>query len=154
MELDDLVAWIRSNLAQVNVVVASEENGAPQGSWGDVFVMHDVPPDTRAGFPFATIVTQDQPDFDELSRLDRAGAFRVNIQVGRERAAELLGRASAGSDIEDVDFAEADRLLPHPVYAPQGYVSVVNPGDETAELVHQLLREAHTRSRARLRTRT
>jgi len=153
MELDDLVAWIRSNLAQVNVVVASEENGAPHGSWGDVFVMHDVPPDTRAGFPFATIVTQDQPDFDELSRLDRAGAFRVNIQVGRERAAELLGRAPAGSDIEDVDFAEADRLLPHPVYAPQGYVSVVNPGGETAELVRQLLREAHTRSRARLRPR-
>jgi hypothetical protein len=153
MELDDLVTWIRSNLAGVRVVVASKENGAPEGSWGYVFVMHDVPADTRAGFPFTTIVTQDQPGFDDRSRLDRAGAFRVNIQVGRKRAAELLGRTSATSDLDDVDFAEVDHLLPHPVYAPQGYVSIVNPGDGTTELVRQLIREAHARSHARLNLR-
>ncbi len=153
MELDELVSWIRSNLADVHVVVASEETGAPEGSWGDVFVMHDVPAETHAGFPFATIVTQDQPGFDDRSRLDRADAFRVNIQVGRKRAAELLGRPAARSDPDDADVAEADRLLPHPVYSPQGYVSVVNPGDATTELVRQLLQEAHARSHARLRKR-
>jgi hypothetical protein len=109
--------------------------------------------DFHVSGPFATIVTQDQPGFDDRSRLDRPGAFRVNIQVGRKRAAELLGRTAATSDVDDGDFAEADRLLPHPVYSPQGYVSVVNPGNATTELVRQLLREAHTRSRARLRRR-
>jgi hypothetical protein len=151
MELDELVTWIRSNLADVDVVVASAENGAPEGSWGDVFVNHDVPAGTRIGFPFATIVTQDQPGFDDRSRLDRPGAFRVNIQVGRERAAELLGGATALRDLDDVDFVQADRVLPHPTYAAQGYVSVVNPGEMTTDLVHQLLLEAHTRTRARLR---
>lgn len=154
MELDDLVTWIRSNLSEVRVVVASKENGAPENSWGDVFVMHDVRADTDAGFPFATIITQDQPGFDDRSRLDRAGAFRVNIQVGRGRAAELLGRPPTRSGFDDVDFAEADRVLPHPVYAPHGYVSIVNPGDATTDLVHQLLLEVHARSRARLRART
>lgn len=150
MELDELVAWIRSNLDGVRVVVASADNGAPQQSWGDVFVMHDVPDDVDAGFPFATIVTQDQPGFDEGSDLDRPGAFRVNLQVGRSRAAEL----GVGPEHRDgVDHAEVDRLLPHPVYAAQGYVSVVNPGRATSELVLQLLGEAHARSRARTRPR-
>jgi hypothetical protein len=149
MELDDLVTWIQSNLTDVDVLVAAEDNGAPEGSWGDVFVSHDVPVGTNAGFPFATITTQDQPGFDDRSRLDRPGAFRVNIQVGRARAAELLG--SAERSVDPVDFAEADRLLPHPVYAPQGYVGVVNPGDATTALVHQLLHEARARTRARLR---
>jgi hypothetical protein len=153
MKLDELVTWIRSNLNDVQVVVASAENGAPESSWGDVFVSHDVPADVNAGFPFLTIVTQDQPGFDDRSRLDRPDAFRVNIQVGRERAAELLGGASALRDLDDVDFAEADRLLPHPTYAVQGYVSVVDPGEATTELVHQLMLEAHARSAARLRRR-
>jgi hypothetical protein len=153
MEPDELVTWIRSNLADVQVVVASEENGAPEGSWGDVFVMHDVPAGVATGYPFATIIIQDQPGFDDRSRLDRAGAFRVNIQVGRRRAEELLGIAVGATKFDEVDFAEFDRLLPHPVYAAQGYISVVNPGEATAELVLQLLREAHARSRARLRPR-
>src|SRR5680860_678112 len=38
----ELVTWIRTNLADVHVVVASEKNGAPEASWGDVFVEHDV----------------------------------------------------------------------------------------------------------------
>lgn len=148
MDLDELVTWIRANLADVHVVVASEENGAPESSWGDVFVQHDVPTGTKQGFPYATIIVQDQPGFDDRSRVDRAGAFRVNIQVGRDRAAELLGAAWRS---DDVDFAEVDRLLPHPVYAPQGYVCVVNPGEATTDVVHQALRKAHERSRARLR---
>lgn len=49
MELDELVTWIRTNLADVQVVVASEENGAPEGSWGDIFVQHDVPTGTKQG---------------------------------------------------------------------------------------------------------
>jgi hypothetical protein len=151
MTVDELVTWIRSNLDEVDVLVASAENGAPEGSWGDVFVNHDVPAGTKVGFPFATIVTQDQPDFDDRSRLDRPGAFRVNIQVGRQRAGELLGVAPGAWDLDNTDFAEADRLLPHPVYAAQGYISVVNPGEATSELVLELLQEAHARSAARLR---
>lgn len=149
MELDELVTWIRSNLPDVGVMVASEEHGAPEGSWGDVFVQHEVADGTTVGFPFATIIVQDQPGFDDRSRLDRPGAFRVNMRVGRDRAAQLLGAPPATLDVDAIDLAEADRVLPHPTYAPQGYVCVVNPGVATSELVLQLLREAHERSRPR-----
>lgn len=147
MDLDEMVAWIRANLADVQVLVASAENGAPESSWGDVFVSHDVPAGAHTGFPHVTIVTQDQPGFDDRSRLDRTGAYRVNVQVGRERATELLGDVMRTRNFDDVDFAEADCLLPHPVHAAQGYVSVVNPGEDTTDLVLDLIREAHERSR-------
>lgn len=145
------MSWIRANLTDVRIVVASEDNGAPEGSWGDIFVLHDLPDVTDSAFPFATIIVQDQPGFDDRSDLDRAGVFRVNMQVGRDRAAELLPEGRGG---EDTDFTEFDRVLPHPVYAAQGYVCVVNPAEATTDLVQQLLGEAHERSRARLRNRS
>ncbi|HEX5502790.1 MAG TPA: DUF6194 family protein, partial [Thermomicrobiales bacterium] len=36
-----------------------------------------------------------------------------------------------------------DRLLPHPVYAPQSWVCVLNPSDETFQTVRPLLAEAY-----------
>jgi hypothetical protein len=52
------------------------------------------------------------------------------------------------SEFDEVDFAEADRLLPHSVYAAQGYVTVVNPGKATTELAFQLLPGTRTLERA------
>jgi erythromycin esterase-like protein len=54
-------------LPGVEQLVASEENGAPEGAWGDRFFY--VGPDRRQ--PFATIVEHDVPGFDEASQLDR-----------------------------------------------------------------------------------
>jgi hypothetical protein len=45
--------------------------------------------------------------------------------------------------------AARDVVLPHRVYGPLGWVSVVNPGDRTASTVLVLLRRAHERDRAR-----
>jgi hypothetical protein len=83
----------------------------------------------------ATLVTTDE--FDQFSDLDRPGVFRLNIGLspGGYKAA-LAGQA-------DPDFTELDRILPHPVYARQRWVSILNPSWPTFEtVVKPLLDEA------------
>jgi hypothetical protein len=45
-----------------------------------------------------------------------------------------------------VDFAAVDRILPHPIYAPQSWICIVNPSDETFETLEPLLAEAYDRA--------
>lgn len=117
---------------------------------GDVFVFYDPDgvTDPSARFPFATVVTSDHP-YDHASRLDRdASSYRVNCGVSRATYESLLGpapREAAGySTIETgVDYAETDRVLPHPLYSPMHWVCVVNPATRTRTVLVGLLAEAH-----------
>jgi Family of unknown function (DUF6194) len=87
---------------------------------------------------FATLVTTDE--HDDASDLGRPGVFRLNIGVDRETFERI---AAADSD---PDYKAFDRLLPHPVYAKQLWISIVNPSDKTfAETVAPLLALAHDR---------
>jgi hypothetical protein len=89
---------------------------------------------------FATIVTTDEHDEGAPSRLSRAGVFRLNIGVGRATFERLAGRMA------ELDYAAFDRLLPHPVYAKQLWISILNPSDATfRDVVLPLLTEAHNR---------
>jgi len=88
-------------------------------------------------FPFATIVTKDYGDFDKASNLDRPGVFRLNIGVSKETFAKQFGTEG------EYDFAALDRILPHPVYGRNHFVSVLNPSDSTFEVIKPLLSEAH-----------
>jgi hypothetical protein len=89
---------------------------------------------------FATIVTTDEHDEGEPSSLTRPGTFRLNIGVGRETYQRLVGEAT------DPDYAAFDTFLPHPVYAKQRWISILNPSDATFRgLVVPLLAEAYDR---------
>ena len=90
---------------------------------------------------YATIVTTDEHDTGAPSRLtDRPGAFRLNVGVGKETFERLVGGAV------DPDYAAVDVILPHPVYAKQRWISIVNPSDETfRDVVLPLIDEAHAR---------
>src|SRR4249919_477554 len=82
--------------------------------------------DPEKHFPnFATIVTTDEHDEGEPSRLWRPGVFRLNIGVGRATFERV-----AGSMVEP-DYAALDTLLPHPVYARQLWISILNPSAAT-----------------------
>ena len=110
-------------------------------SSGDSFFMYD--PSQR--FPFATLVTDDH--YDDASNLSRPGVFRLNIGVGRETYRALFGPQPARlgeAGIVDTghDFTALDTLLPHPVYAPQFWICVLNPSVATFESVKSLLAEA------------
>jgi uncharacterized protein DUF6194 len=153
---DDVLELFRS-LPGTNVVTATEESGSPRGTWGDSFAIYDperdLPPARQQ--PFATVVVQDFPGWDVASRLDREGAFRVNIGVGGRRFEELVGHTPAehADRPDDHDHAAADVLLPHANYASQGWVCVVNPGVRTDDLVRRLVAEAHAAAEARWRRR-
>jgi len=144
-----------AGLPGVDVLTASEAMGAPAIAWGDSFFYYDpaqsIPADRR--FPFATIVTKDYPGFDEASNVNRDGVFRLNISVGRRKFEELIGYPPAQHDEHhtDFDYTAIDTLLPHPVYASQAWVSILQPGERTDEKARSLLTEAHRRAVARYR---
>ena len=87
---------------------------------------------------FATIVWTDEHDEGAPSKLSRAGAYRVNIGVGKETFQRLVG------SITEPDYAPFDRVLPHPVYAKQRWIAILNPSYATVRnTVLPLLTEAH-----------
>ena len=141
MELDELAGRI-CRLPDVSQLIAGPGTGAPELSWGDRFFFAG---EDRMR-PFATIVVRDVPGFDERSDLDRPGAFRLNVELGRAEFGALFGFGPEefAARRDGIDFATPDRWFPHPVYAVQSWASVVNP--VTVE-VDRLI--AHARSRRR-----
>ena len=151
----EIIAFV-SSLDGVAATTASAQSGPPESAWGDSFFFYD-PEGSEANqrFPFATLVCSNYPGFDESSQLDRDGVFRLNAAVGRTAYEQLLGHSpidhAAHSDY--YDYAELDVLLPHPIYATQGWVSILNPGPRTTEVARRLLVEAHDLARSRWRRR-
>jgi len=89
---------------------------------------------------FATIVWTD--DFDEgaPSKLFRPGVYRVNIGLDKAAFQRLVG------GVPDPDYATFDQVLPHPVYAKQRWVSILNPSRGTVrDIVLPLIAESHDR---------
>jgi hypothetical protein len=149
MDQESIRQHIGSTYEGVDIVVASQENGAPEIAWGDSFFIYDPRrdlPDTRR-FPFATIVTKDYTGFDERSNVDRPGVFRLNIGVSKGTFDRLF---STG---DEHDFTQLDRLMPHPVYASNHFVCVLNPSVQTFESIKPLLDEAYAIAVKRARPR-
>ena len=88
---------------------------------------------------FATIVTTDEHDMGSPSNLTaRPDVFRLNVGVGRATFDRLVG------SIAKADYAELDRVLPHPVYAKQRWIAILNPTQPTFdEVVKPLIAEAY-----------
>ena len=88
---------------------------------------------------YATLVTTDE--HDDASNLSRPGAFRLNLGVDRETFERVAADAGA-----DPDYTAFDRVMPHPVYAAQRWICIVNPSERTfREVVVPLLALAHER---------
>ncbi|BBX34794.1 hypothetical protein MMAG44476_31702 [Mycolicibacterium mageritense DSM 44476 = CIP 104973] len=131
MTIQDLIDLIGA-MEGVLVLQPQPGDGSPEIAWGDVFFYYapdGVVPKTQ---PFATIITKDYPG-DDACRLDRPGAFRLNIAT----------RAPAAREPRD------DTVIVHPVYGRQGWVAIVNPGPATAATAVELLCAAHQRASSR-----
>ncbi len=74
---------------------------------------------------FATVVWTDEHDEGAPSNLARDGVYRVNVGVDRETFQRLVG------SMAEPEYAAFDRFIPHPVYARQRWISVLNPSYET-----------------------
>lgn len=135
-EVQELLGALRG----ARLFVASEENGSPQAAWGDTFCYYDPDGTEDQKWPFATIVTHDTPGWDEVSHLDRPDAFRLNLHVGRTHVPPISA---------DIDYSRSDTILPHPQYAAQGWLAIVNPADR--DKVAQMASLAHHRATPRRR---
>jgi hypothetical protein len=141
MDEEEIVRYVRETFGGVNVLVATE--GLPAGDTFFIYDPHrDLPP--RQQMPFATIVTKDYGEFDNGSNLDRDGIYRLNIGLSRDTFRRLF----PDDDIV-YDYQALDTLMPHPVYAPQSFVCVLNPSEATFEQLKPLLAEAYTRAAGR-----
>lgn len=114
----------------------------------DVFAMPDgvavfFSLDPERHFPnFATIVKTD--DFDQVSDLSRPGVFRLSVGALEKATFERLV-----GGVTDPEYAALDRLQPHPDYAKQRYVAILNPSEATfRDVIVPLLTEAHDRMAA------
>ena len=145
MDQAAIIQYIADTFAGVDVVTATE--GIPAG---DTFFIYD--PDRnlepKHQRPFATIVTKDYGDFDRASNLNRPEVFRLNIGVSRDTYRSLFGPQPSPPGVNGVvdsghDFTALDQLLPHPVYAPQSWVCVLNPSAETFQTLRPLLDDAY-----------
>ena len=89
---------------------------------------------------FATVVWTDEHDEGAPSNLARPGVYRVNVGVDRETFDRLVG------DMAEPDYAAFDRFFPHPVYAKQRWISVLNPSHSTVRAtLMPLISDGHAR---------
>lgn len=149
MTMEQILSEIRT---YAGVLELAPENGSthPEISWGDRYFYYapdgEVPSNRQ---PYATIVTKNYPD-DVKSELELPDRWRLNIHVGRQIFFALLGYSPESVTEMDIDFAETDVFLPHPLYGTYGWVSVVNPGRATTVLALEALREAHLADKGRV----
>jgi hypothetical protein len=149
---DEIIRFVTSMPGGV-AVTASEANGAPEPAWGDTFFFADPEGDVRGDrrFAFATIMTKDYEGIDPASNLNRPDVFRLSIVVGRRKFEQLMGYSPAAhaERQDDFDYAALDQLLPHPLYAKQSCVCILNPGAATSAQARVLLSHAMDRARKR-----
>ncbi len=95
--------------------------------------------------PFVTLADSDN-EHDAVSHLNRAGVFRINIGVSRATFQALVGEVNR----EAVDHTALNVFLPHPHYAAQNFICILNPEGENAEQTKAYIVEAHGLATARL----
>ena len=95
--------------------------------------------------PFVTLANSDN-EFDNVSNLNREGVFRINIGVSKATFERLMTEARS----KPIDYAVLNVFLPHPHYARQHFVCILNPSGENAEITRRLIVEAHAIATARL----
>src|SRR5689334_7027021 len=90
--------------------------------------------------PFATIASSDN-EYEQVSKLDRPGVYRLNIGVSRETFQSLFGTEKV--DVSAYDFTALDVIMPHPDYAKQHFICVLTPSEATFEKIRPMLAEAY-----------
>ena len=93
--------------------------------------------------PFATLITDD--GYQIPWALPRPGEYRLNLGVGKQKFDDLFPGAlrDDGTLTGSFNFTALDTLFPHPEYAGYGWVSVLNPSEETFAALKPLIAEAH-----------
>ncbi len=116
-------------------------------SWGEKGVFYNPNGVLKRGVYVLTIKEKDGEN-DKGSNLNREGIFRVNIGLRKSTFRNMFGiipaRPAAGELVDmQYDFTSLDTILPHPVYAWMGWISILNPSEQTFEQLKPLIQEAY-----------
>ncbi|MCB8944820.1 MAG: hypothetical protein H6658_13815 [Ardenticatenaceae bacterium] len=133
------------NQAQVAAFVAGLEKVQQTENFGYTFFF--IGDDQMV--PFVTIAHTDN-EYETVSNLNREGVFRINIGVSRQTFNNLLGEATD----EPIDYTVLNTILPHPDYAKQNFICILNPAGENIAQTKQLIAEAHGLALARFQRKT
>lgn len=138
---EEIIQYCKENLDDVVLV----------NSWGEKGVFYNPQHKLKRGVYVLTIKEKDGEN-DKSSNLNRANIFRVNLGIRKTTFKELFGeipnRPAAGGIVDmDYDFTELDKIIPHPVYAWMGWISVLNPSVKTFETLKPFIEEAYTFSK-------
>lgn len=87
--------------------------------------------------PFLTMANSDN-DYDKVSDLSRDGVFRINLGVTKATFSRLL----PNPDASDIDYTVLNTFLPHPDYAKQHFICILNPLGENITILKSLISEA------------
>lgn len=137
MEPGQILDWCLSSLDGTVLV----------DSWGEKGIFYNPGHVLRRGVYVLTVKEKDG-DNDRASNLNRAEAFRVNLGVRKTTFQRMFGkvpaRPAAGCVVAmNFDFTVFDEIIPHPVYAWMGWISVLNPSEHTFNLLKPLVQEAY-----------
>lgn len=130
------------NASDVEVYVMGLDNIQQEENFGYSFFF--VGDDHR--LPFVTIGHSDN-EFDMVSNLNRDGVFRINMGVSKKTYQSLLGDINP----EGIDYSVLDVFLPHPYYAKQNFVCILNPMGDNVDITKQLIVEVHSIAETRYR---
>lgn len=93
--------------------------------------------------PFVSVAKSDN-EHDDVSNLNRDGVFRVNIGIARDTFNKLFF-----DDQEDWDFTELNNFMPHPHYAAQHFICILNPEEGRLQETLDFIEEAHALAKKR-----
>ncbi|MBD5413861.1 MAG: hypothetical protein HDR52_05515 [Treponema sp.] len=137
MNPNDILNYCLDNLPDTVVV----------NSWGERGVFYNPNNTLKRGIYVLTVKEKDG-DNDKSSNLNREGVYRISIGVRRNTFIYMFGsvpmRPAKGGVVDmPFDFAQIDKIVPHPVYAWMSWVCVLNPSDATFEQLKPLIQEAY-----------
>lgn len=123
------------------------EGVAEVRSWGERGIFYNPSSVLKRGVYVLTIKEKDGGN-DRASRLDREGAWRVNIGVRKQTFRTLFGelpkRPCKGSIVDmPYNFTAKNVIMPHPVYAWMGWICALSPSETTFESLKPYILESY-----------
>ncbi len=140
------------SLADIRQAILAGYGGVvPIATWGETSFFYNPSRALARGAYFCTLKDHDGEN-DRASALNREGVYRLSFGVAPTTYVRLFGArptrpAKGGVVAGDWDFTALDRLMPHPVYAWMGWLSILNPTRDRFDALRPLLGEAHRRAR-------
>ncbi|SNR91741.1 hypothetical protein SAMN05446037_1001408 [Anaerovirgula multivorans] len=126
-------------------------------SWGEKGIFYNPNQVLKRGVYVLTVKEKDGNN-DKGSNLDRENIYRVNVGLRKSSFKKIFGeipkRPNAACIVNmNYDFTELNKIIPHPVYAWMGWISVLNPSKETFEILKPLIQEAYEYSKEKFKKR-